>query len=71
MKEYFTIDETEKGIEGFLPIPKITQANYRKQGLLHYIKVGRQIYYKTEHLRHLFVKLEQKVKVHTKVDNAI
>jgi ribosomal protein S1 len=60
MKDYYTIEETEKGIEGFLPIPKITQANYRKQGLLHYIKVGRQIYYKTEHIKQLFLSLESK-----------
>lgn len=58
MNGYFTIEETEKGIDGFLPIPKRTQANYRKQGLLQYLKVGRQIYYRSEHLNNLFSKLE-------------
>ena len=59
MKDYYTIDETEKGIDGFLPIPKRTQANYRKQGLLQFLKVGRQIYYRSEHLENLFLKLEK------------
>ena len=59
MHDYYTIEETEKGIDEFLPIPKRTQANYRKQGLLQFLKVGRQIYYRSEHLRQLFLKLEQ------------
>lgn len=59
MKDYYTIEETEKGIDGFLPIPKTTQSKYRKEGLLVFIKVGRQIYYRNEHLKQLFVKLEQ------------
>ncbi|HEO99660.1 MAG TPA: DNA-binding protein [Epsilonproteobacteria bacterium] len=59
MKDYYTIEETEKGINGFLPIPRTTQSKYRKDGLLVFIKVGRQIYYRTEHLKDLFIKLEQ------------
>jgi len=59
MKDYYTINETEKGIDGFLPIPRSTQANYRKKGLLQFLKVGRQIYYRSEHLENLFLKLEE------------
>jgi len=60
MKDFYTIDETEKGINTFLPLSKRIQANYRKQGLLQFLKVGRQIYYRSEHLRQLFLKLEKK-----------
>jgi len=59
MKYFYTIEETEKGIEGILPIPKRSQSNYRKKGLLKFIKVGRQIYYKHEYLQELLLKLEQ------------
>jgi hypothetical protein len=65
MNDYYTIEETEKGIDGLLPIPKRTQANYRKQGLLQFLKVGRQIYYRLEHLNNLFSKLEN-LAVHPK-----
>lgn len=59
MRDYHTIDEIEKGIDGFLPIPKRTQSKYRKEGLLKFFKLGRQIYYRTEHLKEFFIKLEQ------------
>jgi len=71
MKDYFTIVETEKGIKGFLPIPKRTQANYRKQGLLQFLKIGKQIYYRSEHLQNLLLKLEQISQPKPKVNNEI
>jgi len=58
--EYYTIDDVAKGIIGFIPIPKRSQANYRKKGLLPHIKIGRQIYYSPEHIKQLFSTLESK-----------
>jgi len=71
MTDYYTINETEKGIEGFLPIPKRTQANYRKQGLLQFLKIGKQIYYRSEHLQNLLLKLEQISQPTSKANNEI
>jgi hypothetical protein len=56
---YYTIKEIESGSSNFMPIPKRTQARYRKEGLLPFFRIGRQIYYKNEHLEYLFSKLEQ------------
>ncbi len=56
---YHTIKDIENGINGFVPIPKRTQARYRKDGLLPFFRIGRQIYYRNEHLEYLFTKLEQ------------
>jgi hypothetical protein len=64
-KEYYTIDDVAQGINEFIPIPKRSQANYRKKGLLPHLKVGRQIYYTKQHLKQLFISLES---INTKAD---
>ncbi len=56
--EYYTIKDIESGSSNYMPIPKRTQARYRKEGLLAYIKIGRQIYYTSEHIKQLFLNLE-------------
>jgi len=56
--EYYTIDDVAQGISEFIPVPKRSQANYRKKGLLPHIKIGRQIYYTSEHIKQLFLNLE-------------
>ena len=58
MKEYFTIEEVESGQVGALPIPRSTQARYRKEGILPYIKIGRRIFYSQKHIEQLFKALE-------------
>jgi hypothetical protein len=58
MKEYYTIEEIEAGQAGVLAISKRTQARYRKEGLLPYIKIGRRIFYSKKHIEHLFKTLE-------------
>jgi predicted site-specific integrase-resolvase len=60
LKEYFTVDEIESGVAGVLPISKRTQARYRKEGLLPYIKIGRRIFYSKKHIEHLFKMLENR-----------
>ena len=58
MKQYYTIEELEDGQAGVLPISRRTQARYRKNGLLPYIKIGRRIFYSQKHIEHLFKALE-------------
>ena len=58
MKEYYTIEDIEAGKAGVLPISKRTQARYRKEGILPYIKIGRRIFYSQKHIEQLFKALE-------------
>ena len=58
MDKYYTTEDIERGVEGFLPIPKKVQHKYRNEKLLPYIKVARRIYCTREHLTQLFKNLE-------------
>ena len=58
MKKYYSIEELEAGLQEILPISKRTQARYRKEGLLPYIKIGRRIFYSKKHIEYLFNQLE-------------
>ena len=55
---YYTIKDVSNGIAG-IKIPESTQRQYRKKGILHFIKIGRNIYYKSEYLQELLLRLEK------------
>jgi len=56
---YYSSKDISNGIEGMMKIPETTQRIYRKKGLLRFVKIGRQIYYKREYLSELLLQLEQ------------
>jgi len=47
-KEYYTTEEVVKGIDGLMPIPKITLQNLRQKRKLKYTKLGVKCVYKKE-----------------------
>ena len=55
---YYTIKDVANGVVG-IRIPESSQRQYRKKGILRFIKIGRSIYYKPEYLQELLLRLEK------------